>query len=156
MNYFLVWGFFFKCTVSLTYLQKSCLIENIWLRHNLWLRHLKYMFMGASGDTDKKSTLISDSVNPKIDVLTGWSTLMPCFLLHHFQLQTSKTPEYSTCTGARKELELLTPFSFLPKALLRSYSEQHTGRLLLRTAEYLDNSFSVSSCPQQLYRLMES
>lgn len=126
MNYFQFWGFFLlQCTVSLTYLQNSCLIENICLGYNLRLRHLKYMstrarnvwiLMIVGGHTAKKSTLISGSANPKIDVLNGLSTLMPCFLLHHFHLQTSKTPEYSTCTGARMELELLTTL------LLSAYS----------------------------------
>lgn len=98
----------------------------------------------------KKPTQISDSANPKIDVLYGWSTLM--FSATSLSLAIFKNPS-SICIGAGKKLELLTPSSFLPIALLRFYSEQHEGWLLQRRAKYVDNSFSVSSCPLQLYRL---
>lgn len=157
MNYFQDLFFFFCYNVLFyLYIYKNLVYYRAFIfRHNLRLGHLKYVSMGAGENTAKKSTLISDSANLKIDVLNGWWTLMPCFLLQHFHLQTSKTPECSTCTGARKELKLLTSSSFLPTELVRFYSEQHTGWLLLKTAKYVDNSFSVSSCPQQLYRLME-
>jgi len=48
-----------------------------------------YTPMIVGGDTARKS-IMSDSPNPKPDVLTGWSTLIPCLLLCHFHLQTSE------------------------------------------------------------------
>lgn len=57
---------------------------------------------------------MNDSANPKIDVLTGRSTLILCFLLCHFSLANFRITEYKISTGARKKLQLLTTLLLSP------------------------------------------
>lgn len=73
MNYFQDLFFFFCYNVLFyLYIYKNLVYYRAFIfRHNLRLGHLKYVSMGAGENTAKKSTLISDSANLKIDVLNG-------------------------------------------------------------------------------------